>query len=194
MGPYPTTFAFLMTWITSGCFVDVPEVSEFEDTSTGRPSSSSADAVSTASGSSLSATGAGSSIGDESTSMASSDDSSGSTSSASSSTGNTYAYYGWCTNDDDSQCLPDEVCLWTDGVVEGIEPTGFCGARCNEPGDCPPPPEGSDAEMTCTYYCGGTQLRCMLRCPNGETCPEGQQCLPRMELPECAGWYIDICV
>lgn len=111
-------------------------------------------------------------------------------SSSSTTTSSVSEPYAPCSPED--PCTGDGVvCIWTDGVVEKISPTGFCSQGCNEPADCPAAPAGSDAELACTYYCD--VLHCQLRCPDGETCPEGTQCIPLMELPKCAGTFVDVC-
>ena len=95
--------------------------------------------------------------------------------------------YAHCVEDAD--CDPGLFCIGTDGVLEGIEPTGFCSMECGGDPDCPDAPAGSNAIPQCGYY--GGVLVCRLTCQNGEMCPVDLECLeviyPLPELPD-ASW------
>jgi len=113
----------------------------------------------------------------------------GSSDSTESSTGAHTSPYASCTMDDTSMCSGEEECIATDGTMEGIEPTGWCAAHCNEDSDCPAPDDGT-AVPRCEY--NGAALECMLLCTDGETCPTGMSCLEMMWVP--AGTLAYVCV
>ena len=192
----PTLRPLAVSFALTACFFE-PVVEGASSDSSGSSSSQDASSSLSASSSAVTSTTGPPSTSTTSTGDPTTGDPSGSSSSdwgssSSSSTGDPYTDYLPCSSDDDSMCADDEDCIWTDGSTEGIEATGFCSRGCNVPGECPSPPPGSDAEVACTYYCNDV-LRCMLRCPAGETCPSGTSCLGDMHLPECLGDYVDVC-
>jgi hypothetical protein len=136
----------------------------------------------------------GSSSGDESSDSESSTDESSSTSDDTS-TGDvggqpSEGVYAPCTLDDDSACTyPAAYCIASTGEMEEITPTGWCTQFCNEDADCPAAPTDGTAFAECNY--DGPDLVCMLRCPDGLTCPAGMECIP--QLWDNFGYFIDVC-
>jgi hypothetical protein len=116
-----------------------------------------------------SGTSASSTTADSTTSTSSSasattggDDTGGSTGTSEGSTGNVDPVaYGPCLPGD--QCeYPGEVCIRLgDGVHH------LCTTPCNIDGDCPPPPAGTTAPVSCVYVGGQTNM-CMMDCTQGQ--------------------------
>lgn len=108
------------------------------------------------------------------------------------STGELANDYGPCSSSMDPACsAPADTCVWTDGVDDGIAPAGWCARECNTADDCPVPETGT-AEVGCTYY-GELPLKCILRCSDGATCPDGMVCLVHMFTPEFGNEYDHMC-
>jgi hypothetical protein len=68
------------------------------------------------------------------------------------------------------------------GEVSCLSPTngpyGVCGIRdCVDDCDCWAPPATGDAIATCTVVFGGGGKGCVLYCVNGQTCPDGMECV-----------------
>jgi hypothetical protein len=79
----------------------------------------------------------------------------------------------------------------------GVDPVNVCGANhfcvadphpyevtacisqaCVDACDCPAPPATGDAVVTCASITSGDMINdCYLSCANGETCPDGMECL-----------------
>lgn len=93
--------------------------------------------------------------------------------------------YQQCTADD--EC--NEFCIWTDGVMEGIAPDGFCSQPCNSPVECPVPLDGTAVPL-CSYY--GGSLACKLGCHDGLTCPAAMTCMAIVYTLE--GTLMDVCL
>lgn len=75
-------------------------------------------------------------------------------------------YYG--PNTAQWPCEPDEEYVLTN--QDGDDKTEFCSMACEDVATCPAPPSG-DAPAVCE---SGS---CYLSCLDGETCPDGMECL-----------------
>lgn len=55
--------------------------------------------------------------------------------------------------------------------------SAVCGRTCTSACDCPAPAGTGNATVTCGDVVSGGANECYLSCANGETCPDGMQCL-----------------
>lgn len=81
-----------------------------------------------------------------------------------------------------ADCPDGEACGGGGQCVSAGEPgQGSCIFDCNDACDCPAAPPTGDAEPACEDIAGAGgpdgMLECYLSCENGETCPDGQECL-----------------
>ncbi|MBX7077703.1 MAG: choice-of-anchor J domain-containing protein [Nannocystaceae bacterium] len=86
--------------------------------------------------------------------------------------------YGDCVTDDNmvdnTACMSDAGQCLVDNT--GTPTAGACFFTCTETCDCPQPPAGFEAQVTCSDLTGEGDNDCYIDCGGGGDCPDGMYC------------------
>lgn len=95
--------------------------------------------------------------------------------------------YPWCSLSNEGLCNESAIVGYGDTIA--CEQGCLCDAPCDEPSDCPTPPTGT-AVPTCVEepYGVGSPTTCLLRCGDGELCPDGMTCGAFVDGDPVCGW------